>query len=44
MHRTSLKSIGVAELDPHDMPDQFMRRADERLYVAKQIRNAVAQP
>jgi PleD family two-component response regulator len=35
-------SIGVAELDAHDTPDQLIRRADERLYVAKQIRNAVA--
>ena len=37
-------SIGVAELDPNDTADQFIRRADERLYLAKQIRNAVAPP
>jgi diguanylate cyclase (GGDEF)-like protein len=37
-------SIGVAQLDPHDTPDQFMRRADERLYAAKQKRNAVVTP
>jgi diguanylate cyclase (GGDEF)-like protein len=37
-------SIGVAELDPHDTPDQFIRRADQRLYAAKQTRNAVAAP
>jgi diguanylate cyclase (GGDEF)-like protein len=37
-------SIGVAELDPDDTPDQFIRRADERLYAAKQTRNAVATP
>jgi diguanylate cyclase (GGDEF)-like protein len=37
-------SIGVAELDPHDTPDQLIRRADERLYAAKQTRNAVAAP
>ena len=35
-------SIGVVELDTHDTPDQLIRRADERLYIAKQIRNAVA--
>ena len=35
-------SIGVAELDPHDTPDQLIRRADARLYAAKQTRNAVA--
>jgi PleD family two-component response regulator len=39
---TATVSIGVAQLDPHDTPDQFMRRADERLYAAKQKRNAVA--
>jgi diguanylate cyclase (GGDEF)-like protein len=37
-------SIGVAELDPHDTPDQFIRRADQRLYAAKQTRNAGAAP
>jgi diguanylate cyclase (GGDEF)-like protein len=37
-------SIGVAQLGPHDTPDQFMRRVDERLYAAKQTRNAVAAP
>jgi diguanylate cyclase (GGDEF)-like protein len=37
-------SIGVAQLDPNDTPDQFMRRADERLYAAKQERNAVVAP
>ena len=35
-------SIGVAELDRDDTPDQFIRRADQRLYAAKQTRNAVA--
>jgi diguanylate cyclase (GGDEF)-like protein len=35
-------SIGIAELDPHDTPDQLVRRADARLYAAKQTRNAVA--
>jgi PleD family two-component response regulator len=37
-------SIGVAELGPDDTPDQFIRRADQRLYAAKQTRNAVAAP
>jgi diguanylate cyclase (GGDEF)-like protein len=37
-------SIGVAELDPDDTPDQFIRRADQRLYAAKRTRNAVAMP
>ena len=37
-------SIGVAELDPHDTPDQFIRRADKQLYAAKRTRNAVATP
>jgi diguanylate cyclase (GGDEF)-like protein len=37
-------SIGVAELNSHDTPDQFIRRADERLYAAKQTRDAVAPP
>jgi diguanylate cyclase (GGDEF)-like protein len=37
-------SIGVAELDSNDTPDQFMQRADARLYVAKRIRNAVMPP
>jgi diguanylate cyclase (GGDEF)-like protein len=35
-------SIGVVELDSQDTPDQLIRRADERLYAAKQTRNAVA--
>jgi diguanylate cyclase (GGDEF)-like protein len=35
-------SIGIAELDPDDTPDQLVRRADARLYAAKQTRNAVA--
>ena len=35
-------SIGVAELNSRDTPDQLLRRADERLYAAKQTRNAVA--
>jgi len=34
-------SIGVAELDTHDTPDQLIRRADQLLYAAKQTRNAV---
>jgi diguanylate cyclase (GGDEF)-like protein len=37
-------SIGVTQLDPNDTPDQFMRRADGRLYAAKQKRNAVVAP
>ncbi len=37
-------SIGLAELGPEDTPDQFIRRADKRLYAAKQTRNAVAVP
>jgi diguanylate cyclase (GGDEF)-like protein len=41
---TATVSIGVAQLDPHDTPDQFIRRADERLYAAKQKRNAVVAP
>ena len=41
---TATVSIGVAQLDPHDTPDQLMRRADARLYAAKQKRNAVVAP
>jgi diguanylate cyclase (GGDEF)-like protein len=37
-------SIGLAELGPDDTPDQFIRRADKRLYVAKRTRNAIATP
>ena len=37
-------SIGVAELDQNDTPEQFIQRADQRLYAAKQTRNAVAMP
>ena len=37
-------SIGLAGLGPEDTPDQFIRRADKRLYAAKQTRNAVAVP
>jgi diguanylate cyclase (GGDEF)-like protein len=37
-------SIGVAELDPADTPDQIIRRADKQLYAAKRTRNAVATP
>jgi PleD family two-component response regulator len=35
-------SIGVAELDADDTPARLIQRADQRLYVAKQTRNAVA--
>ena len=35
-------SIGVAELDPDDTPDKFIRRADKQLYAAKRTRNTVA--
>jgi len=37
-------SIGLAELGPDDTPDQFIRRADKRLYAAKRTRNAIATP
>ena len=39
---TATVSIGLVELGTDDTPDQFMRRADERLYAAKRTRNAVA--
>jgi diguanylate cyclase (GGDEF)-like protein len=39
---TATVSIGLVELGGDDTPDQFMRRADERLYAAKRTRNAVA--
>jgi diguanylate cyclase (GGDEF)-like protein len=35
-------SIGLAELASDDTPEQLIRRADQRLYAAKQTRNAVA--
>ena len=37
-------SIGVAELEPDDTPDKFIRRADKQLYAAKRTRNTVAIP
>ena len=35
-------SIGVAELDHEDTPEQLIQRGDQQLYAAKQTRNAVA--
>jgi diguanylate cyclase (GGDEF)-like protein len=37
-------SIGLAELGPDDTPEQFIRRADQRLYAAKRRRNSMATP
>jgi diguanylate cyclase (GGDEF)-like protein len=36
-------SIGMVELDSHDTPDQVIRRADERLYAAKQTHGMLSR-